>query len=160
MLILLKQDKIFQSIITEKSAQLLWLYHRVVLMKYKQKVLVNNLGGRIQQETDSVLMRWYHLDGNSVKIPGQGPQQLRHDLGKIFLFHIIQYSLFFKKHSIGVQLIYKVVLVSGVQQSKPVIHIHISTPLLRFFSHIGHYWALSRIPCAIHQAPISYLFYI
>ena len=65
-------------------------------MKYKQKVLVNNLGRRIQQETDSVLMRWYHLDGNSVKIPGQGPQQLRHDLGKSFFFILFSTVYFFK----------------------------------------------------------------
>ena len=30
----------------------------------------------------------------------------------------------------------------------------------RFFSHIGHYRVLSRVPCAIWQILISYLFYI
>ena len=34
---------------------------------------------------------------------------------------------FFKKIFIGVELIYNVVLVSAVQQSESVIHIHIST---------------------------------
>ena len=34
-------------------------------------------------------------------------------------------------------MIYNVVLVSGVQQSDSVIHIHISI-LFRFFSHIGY----------------------
>ena len=36
---------------------------------------------------------------------------------------------------------------------------HVST-LYRFFSHISHYRALSRISCAIQQVLISYLFYI
>ena len=39
-------------------------------------------------------------------------------------------------------------IVSGVQQSDSVIHIHISI-LLKFFSHLGYYRPLSRIPCAI-----------
>ena len=30
----------------------------------------------------------------------------------------------------------------------------------RFFAHIGHYRVLSRVPCAIQQILISYLFYI
>ena len=29
----------------------------------------------------------------------------------------------------------------------------------RFFSHIGYYRILSRVPCAIRQVLISYLFY-
>ena len=58
-------------------------------------------------------------------------------------------------------MISNVVLVSGVQQSELVIHIHISTVFfLRFFSHIGHYRVLSRVACAIQQVLISYLFYI
>ena len=58
-------------------------------------------------------------------------------------------------------MIYNVVLVSGVQQSESVIHIHISTLFFfRLFSHIGHYRVLSRVPCAIQQVLISYLFYI
>ena len=45
---------------------------------------------------------------------------------------------------------YSVVLVSAVQQSESVIHIHISLDsFLRFFSHIGHYRVLSRASCAI-----------
>ena len=46
----------------------------------------------------------------------------------------------------GVQLIYNVVLVSGVQQSESVIHL---STLFRFLSCIGHYRALSRFPCVI-----------
>ena len=30
----------------------------------------------------------------------------------------------------------------------------------RFFSHIDHYRVLGRVPCAIQQVLISYLFYI
>ena len=39
--------------------------------------------------------------------------------------------------------------------------LHICTyPLFfRLFSHIGHYRALSRVPCAIQQVLICYLFY-
>ena len=36
-------------------------------------------------------------------------------------------------------LVYNMVLVTGVWQSKSVTHIHIFTPLQIFFSHIGHY---------------------
>ena len=50
----------------------------------------------------------------------------------------------FKKIFIRVQLIYNIVLVSDVQQSESVIHIH--TFFLRFFSYIGHYRVLSRVP--------------
>ena len=46
------------------------------------------------------------------------------------------YIFSFSKEFIEVELIYKIVLVSGAQQSGSVIHIHIST-LFRFFSHIG-----------------------
>ena len=42
-------------------------------------------------------------------------------------------------------MIYNVGLVSGVQQSDSVIHIHISI-LCRRFSHIGYYRIVSRIP--------------
>ena len=67
------------------------------------------------------------------------------------LFHL------FLKIFNGVELIYNVVLVSGVQQSESVKHIHRSTLFfffLRFFSHIGHYRVLSRVPCAIQQVLI------
>ena len=45
-------------------------------------------------------------------------------------------------------MIYHIVLVSGVQQGDSVIHIPISI-LFRFFSHIGYYRILGRVPCAI-----------
>ena len=59
---------------------------------------------------------------------------------------------------IGVELVSSVVLVSGVQQSESVIYTHTST--LRFFSHVGHYRVLHRVPCAIQQILFSYLFYM
>ena len=46
-------------------------------------------------------------------------------------------------------MIYNVVLVSGVQQSGSAIHIYF---FFRFFSHIGYYRLLSRVPCVIQQA--------
>ena len=52
-----------------------------------------------------------------------------------------QESIFF----IRVYLIYNVVLVSAVEQSESVIHIHVSTLFLRFSSHIGHYRVLSSL---------------
>ena len=54
---------------------------------------------------------------------------------------------------IGVQLISSIVLASDVQQSESVIHIHTST--LRFFSHVGRYRVLRRVPCALQQVLIS-----
>ena len=44
---------------------------------------------------------------------------------------------------------YNVVLVSAVQHSESAIHIHTTTVFFRFFSHIGHYGVLSRVPCAV-----------
>ena len=46
------------------------------------------------------------------------------------------------------ELIYNVVLVSGVQQNDSVIHTH-ELFFFRFFSHIGYYRILNRGPCAI-----------
>ena len=66
---------------------------------------------------------------------------------------------FLKLIFIGVQLIYNVVLVSAVQQSESA-KLYIYPRFFRFFSHIGHYRVLSRVPCAIPQVLISYLFYI
>ena len=55
------------------------------------------------------------------------------------------------KNFIGVRLIYNVVLVSGVQ-----IHLKVNLSckyiyllFFGFFSYIGHYRVLSRVPCAI-----------
>ena len=72
-------------------------------------------------------------------------------------------SIFFFKFNflfyIVVQLIYNVVLVSGVQQSDSVTHTHIPI-FFRFFSLIGYYKILSIVACAIQQILVGYLFYI
>ena len=52
---------------------------------------------------------------------------------------------FLELMSIGVWLIYNVVLVSAEKQSESLIHISI---FFRFFSHIGHYRVL-QASCAI-----------
>ena len=49
---------------------------------------------------------------------------------------------------IEVQLIYSVVLVSGVQQSDSVIHMYTNLFFFRFFSIIGYYKILDIVPCA------------
>ena len=67
---------------------------------------------------------------------------------------------FFLLIFIGVQLIYNVVLVSGVQQKVTQLYIYMYPLFFRFFSHIGHYRILGRVPCAVQQVLISYLFYI
>ena len=52
---------------------------------------------------------------------------------------------------IGVQLTYKVVLVSDLQQSKSVVHVYIYIYpfLFRFFFYIGYNTVLNGLPCAI-----------
>ena len=57
---------------------------------------------------------------------------------------------------IEVQLIYNVVLVSGVQQSDSAIYIF----FFRFFSLIDYYKILSIFPCATQQVLVGYLFYV
>ena len=42
-------------------------------------------------------------------------------------------------------------LLSGVQQSESFIHMYILF-FFRFFSHIGYYRVLSRLPCAVHRS--------
>ena len=48
-------------------------------------------------------------------------------------------------------LIYNVVLVSGIQQNDSVIHIYMYIYIFffRFFSIIGYYKILNIVPCAI-----------
>ena len=50
---------------------------------------------------------------------------------------------------------YNVVLVSGVQQSESVIHIHISI----LFPHIGYYKLPNRFSCALQEVLVNHLFY-
>lgn len=59
-----------------------------------------------------------------------------------------------------VQLIHNADFASAVEQSEPVIHIHVSALFLRFRLHEGHHGALSRAPRAVQQVLTSYLFYI
>ena len=59
---------------------------------------------------------------------------------------------FFKLIFTGVLLIYSVVLVSAIQKSEPVLHIHTATLFLDSFPI---YRVLSRGPCAIQQVCIS-----
>lgn len=67
-------------------------------------------------------------------------------------FFFFAFGVFLKNNFIGVYLIYNIGLLSGVQQSGPVIHIHIySLFSFRFFSHIGQKRALIRVSCAIQQ---------
>ena len=74
--------------------------------------------------------------------------------------------LFLKKFFIGICLIYDAVLVSGVLQSESTIYIYVCVCVcvcvlfFRLFYHIGHHRVLSRVPCAIQEVLISYLFYI
>ena len=62
---------------------------------------------------------------------------------------------------IVVQLVCIIVLVSSVQQSESVIHIHMSTPFLDSFPiqvHIGHYRVLSKVFCATpYQLSMLYI---
>ena len=72
----------------------------------------------------------------------------------------IIYPTFFKLNFIGVQLTYKVVLVSGVQQSKSVIHIHISIHSFSDSFPTCYYTILSRLLCAIQLVLVTNPFYI
>ena len=47
-------------------------------------------------------------------------------------------------------------LVLDVQQSASALHAYTPTRFLRFFSHIGRYRVLGRVPCAIQQVLIIY----
>ena len=77
-------------------------------------------------------------------------------LHTFFLF-LTLHTLFKFLFCIGLQLIYNVVLVSGVQQSDSVIHIH-TLFFSKFFSHLVYSRILSRVPCAIQQVLVGYLF--
>ena len=56
---------------------------------------------------------------------------------------------FFQLIFIGVWLLYSVVVVSAVQQSESAVRMHIYPFVFGFPSHLGHYRALVRAPCAI-----------
>ena len=65
-------------------------------------------------------------------------------------FHIDIFLYFLK--FFGVQLLNNVVLVSAEQQSISVIHLHIATLFFRFYSHMGHYRVLSRVPLLYNRS--------
>ena len=52
-----------------------------------------------------------------------------------------------------------VLLVPTIKQSESALCIYIYSLSFRFSSYLGHRRALSRIPCAIRQIRISYLFH-
>ena len=57
---------------------------------------------------------------------------------------------------------YNIVFISGVQQSDSVIHTYMCGYIyiffFSFFSHMGHYRVLSRVPCAIQYVLVNYQF--
>ena len=57
---------------------------------------------------------------------------------------------------IEVYLLYDVVFISGIQHSDSVLYVF----FFRFFSLIGYYKILSRVPCAMQQDLVGYPFYI
>ena len=100
------------------------------------------------------------------RLQSMGSQRVRHKR-QIFTFTFSQALLgtqkdcqkaqFRKKEIIfkiviGIWLLYNVMLVSAVQQSESVIHIHISTLFFRFPPHLGHHRS-------VKQVFISHLFY-
>ena len=79
-----------------------------------------------------------------------------------FLFGEIQtypaFFFFFKIKLNGVKLLYSVMLVSAVQQSEPVISVHIfphlkPPPSPNYLTPPGHHRAWSWALCALHQHP-------
>ena len=61
--------------------------------------------------------------------------------------YVCSFFFYFKKFLVEYSC-FTMLLVSAVQQSESVIH-YIYPLFFRFFSHIGHYRVLSRVPCAI-----------
>ena len=56
-------------------------------------------------------------------------------------------------------MINNVVLVLGVQQSDSVVQTHSVVPILfKFFSHLGCYRVMSRVPYALQQVLVDYPF--
>ena len=63
----------------------------------------------------------------------------------------------------GIQLLYNAVLVSTLQNenvNKVKVCVCAYLPSFGFPFHLGHHRALRRVPCAIQQVLISYLFYM
>ena len=114
------------------------------------------------------------LGDADLSLPALNPRALQENRGSPFIgktighIQIALYRLqsvliciiFLKENYIGVQLIYNVMLVSGVQQSESFIYIHISTLFQILSPYVGQYKVLSRIACSIQKFLISYLFCI
>ena len=66
---------------------------------------------------------------------------------------------FLFKHLIEMELDYSVVLVS-VHSIEIQLCMYTYSFFFRFFSHIGHYEVLGRVPRATQEALVDYLFYI
>ena len=65
----------------------------------------------------------------------------------------------FSKNCVEVELIYNVVLISGVQQSESVIYIYMYPCFGGFFSHFSHYRVLSKVSYATQLALVVYFIY-
>ena len=94
------------------------------------------------------------------------PNQIISNMRWHFIYTIVQFHplrFFFFYFFIEVQLIYNVVLVSGVQQSDPVLYMYAYVYIyifFRFFSIVGYYKILKIVLCTIEQVLVVYLFYI
>ena len=88
------------------------------------------------------------MEGGSFPIGTNYENQTTSDYIQVHKVHLLCVCVCVCFNFIGLQLIYNVVLASGVQQCDSVIHIHIFI-LFRFFSHVGYHRTLSRVPCAI-----------
>ena len=97
---------------------------------------------------------------------GCGPQKLSFItggnakwFGQSFWKTAWHFLFFFKNFYwsiVDLQRLCQFLLYSKVNQ----LYIYIYPLFFRFFSHIGHQTVLSRVPCAMQQVLISYLFYI
>ena len=96
--------------------------------------------------TDHVLYNMKQCGGASEK--EKIGQQHNPAIPLLVFFFFLEYSCFI--------ILCQFILYSKVNQ----LYIHIFTLFFGFPSHLGHQTALSRVPCAIQQVLISYLFYI
>lgn len=67
-----------------------------------------------------------------------------------------QPSKFLKTFLLGFTLLCQLLLDSEMNQ----LYVHMCLLCFRFFSHVGHFRVSCRVPCAILQVLITYLFYL
>ena len=72
----------------------------------------------------------------------------------IQLFYLFIFLLYYK----SVQLIYSVVFL--LQSEKSPLYTHMYSFFFKFYSHVGHFRVLNRVPCAVQQVLTSDLFYV